>query len=671
MFEAVQHHGKGRPAISITAAADGKKDGFQLAKEAGAQGALALMVDGEQRDLACVPAAGSSVSIITQTDELGRSIVRHSTSHVLAQAVLRLWPDARYAIGPPIEDGFYYDFDVPRPFTPEDIESIEAEMAAIIKENQRFERSEVERDEALELFSSQPYKVEIIEGVRRSEAAGNDGLGAEAADDEIISIYRNRRAPKPAEPGSREAGEDAFVDLCRGPHVPATGRIKAFKLLRTSGAYWRGDEHRPMLQRIYGTAWESKDALKAYLDRLEEAERRDHRRLGRELELYSWPDEVGPGLAVWHPNGAIIRSKLEELSRRMHTEHGYLPVFTPHLGKGALWSTSGHLDYYRDNMFPAMEIDGTEYFNKPMNCPFHILVYRSKTRSYRELPLRLSELGTVYRYERSGTVHGLLRSRGLTQDDSHIFCRPDQVVDEMVRVIDFLRDLYGTVGLGPDRVRFSTKPDKAVGAQEMWDQAESAIPEALDRAGLPYQVDAGDGAFYGPKIDVDVRDAIGRYWQLATIQVDLHLPERFELEFADAGGERQRPVMIHRALFGSIERFIGVLVEHFAGAFPVWLAPLQVAVIPIADRHSGYARELLTRLRRRDVLAIVDDSDDTLGAKIRRHQMHKVPYMAIVGDNEASAETVSVRPRSGAERRDVGVDDFVDQVSDEIAVRRL
>ncbi len=631
------------------------------------------MVDGEQRDLSCVPEAGSSVAVITQTDELGRAIVRHSTAHVLAQAVLRLWPDAGYAIGPPIEDGFYYDFDMPRPFTPEDIERIESEMSAIIKENQRFERTEVERDEALDLFKSQPYKIEIIEGVRRAETKGDDGLASEASDDEVISIYCNRRAgeQEKAGAGGQADGEAAFVDLCRGPHVPATGRIKAFKLLRTSGAYWRGDEHRPMLQRIYGTAWESKDALKAYLSRLEEAERRDHRLLGRELELYSWPDEVGPGLAVWHPNGAIIRSKLEEMSRRMHLEHGYQPVYTPHIGKGALWSASGHLDYYRENMFPAMEIEGTEYFNKPMNCPFHILVYRSKTRSYRELPLRLSELGTVYRYERSGTVHGLLRARGLTLDDSHIFCRPDQVVDEIVGVIDFLRELYGTVGLRPDRVRFSTKPEKAVGAQQMWERAESAIPEALDRAGLPFQIDAGDGAFYGPKIDVDVRDAIGRYWQLATIQVDFHLPERFGLEYVDDAGERVRPAMIHRALFGSIERFTGVLVEHFAGAFPAWLAPLQVAVIPIADRHVTYAGEVLARLHRCAVRAVVDDSDDTLGARIRRHQLHKVPYMLIVGDNEASSATVSVRPRSGAERRDVRIDDFVEQVSDEIERRRL
>ena len=660
-----------RPIISVTAAPDGVKDGFALAKEAQAQGALALMVDGNQRDLAFVPAADSTVAVITQTDELGRAIVRHSTAHVLAQAVLRLWPESGYAIGPPIEDGFYYDFDMPRPFTPEDIERIESEMSAIIKENQRFERTEVERDEALDLFKSQPYKIEIIEGVRRAGDQADDGLESEASGDEVISIYRNRRAAEQEEGGGRADGEAAFADLCRGPHVPATGRIKAFKLLRTSGAYWRGDEHRPMLQRIYGTAWESKDALKAYLVRLEEAERRDHRRLGRELELYSWPDEVGPGLAVWHPNGAIIRSKLEELSRRMHLDHGYQPVYTPHIGKGALWSASGHLDYYRENMFPAMDVEGTEYFNKPMNCPFHVLVFRSKTRSYRELPIRLSELGTVYRYERSGTVHGLLRARGMTQDDSHIFCRPEQVVDEIVGVIDFLRELYGTVGLGPDRVRFSTKPDKAVGAQEMWERAESAIPEALDRAGLPFQIDAGDGAFYGPKIDVDVRDAIGRYWQLATIQVDFHLPERFGLEYVGADGERVQPAMIHRALFGSIERFTGVLVEHFAGAFPAWLAPLQVAVIPIADRHTTYADHVVTRLERRAVRATVDDSDDTLGARIRRHQLHKVPYMLIVGDNEVSSETVSVRPRSGAERRDVRLDDFVAQVSDEIEQRRL
>jgi threonyl-tRNA synthetase len=426
-----------------------------------------------------------------------------------------------------------------------------------------------------------------------------------------------------------------------------------------------------MLQRIYGTAWESKDALQAYLHRLDEAERRDHRRLGRELELYSWPDEVGPGLALWLPKGAIVRKTLEDLARAMHLERGYRPVFTPHLGKSTLWETSGHLDFYAENMFPAMETEGARYFAKPMNCPFHVLIYKSKTRSYRDLPLRLSELGTVYRLERSGTLHGLLRARGLTQDDSHIFCRPDQLVDEIVEVIEFLRALFGTVGMGPDRVRFSTKPEKAVGSHEEWDMAEAAIPRALEKAGLEYQVDAGDGAFYGPKIDVDVRDAIGRYWQLSTIQVDFQMPARFALEYTDEAGERRRPVMVHRALYGAIERFVGVLVEHFAGAFPTWLAPVQVAVIPIADRHLDYARMVSERLQRTGARTEVDDSDNTMGAKIRHHQLQKVPYMLVVGDKEAGAGTVSVRRRTGEETRDVPLDDFIDQLNAEIADRRV
>jgi threonyl-tRNA synthetase len=411
--------------------------------------------------------------------------------------------------------------------------------------------------------------------------------------------------------------------------------------------------------------------LDAHLHRLEEAERRDHRRLGRELELFSWPEEVGPAMAVWHPKGAMIRKILEDLSREMHLERGYEPVFTPHLGKSTLWETSGHLGFYRDNMFPAMELEGSEYFAKPMNCPFHLLIYRSKTRSYRELPLRLSELGTVYRYERSGTLHGLLRARGLTQDDSHIFCRPDQVVEELVGVIDFFRALYGTVGLGPDSVRFSTRPEKAVGSDELWDLAQSAIPQALEKADLEYRIDEGDGAFYGPKIDIDVRDAIGRSWQVATIQVDFQMPERFGLEFIDDKGERQRPVMIHRALFGSIERFIGVLIEHFAGAFPTWLAPVQAVLIPIADRHEAYARDVVTRLRAAGLRAELDDSDNTMGAKIRHHQMQKVPYMLIVGDDEAGSETVSVRPRSGKEQRGVPVADVVTAVTDEVERRAI
>lgn len=642
--------------MSITATADGQSDGFALAKEAGASAPLIQVIEGRQRDLSFVPPKGAAVEIVTSTDDLGREVMRHSTAHVLAQAVLRLYPEAKYSIGPPIEDGFYYDFDVASPFTPDDLEAIEAEMRKIVKENQRFERAELERDEALELFADQPYKREIIEGV----ATGAEGVEREAGSGEVISIYRNVAA-----------GQERFTDLCRGPHVPGTGRIKAFKLLRTAGAYWRGDETKPMLQRIYGTAWESKDALEAYLHRLEEAGKRDHRKLGRELELFSWPDEVGPGMAVWHPKGAHVRKTLEDLSRQMHLERGYEPVFTPHIGKSTLWETSGHLGFYRDNMFPSMEFEGAEYFAKPMNCPFHLLVYRSKTRSYRDLPLRLSELGTVYRYERSGTLHGLLRARGLTQDDSHIFCRPDQVVDELVGVVDFFRALYATVGLGPDSVRFSTKPDKAVGSDQLWEMAEAAIPEALDRAGLEYSVDAGDGAFYGPKIDIDVRDAIGRLWQVATIQVDFQMPDRFGLEYIDEHGQRIRPVMIHRALYGSIERFIGVLTEHFAGAFPTWLAPVQAAIIPIADRHNGYAEKVKGELAAAGLRATIDDSDNTMGAKIRNHQLQKVPYMLVVGDAESEAGTVSVRPRTGESKQGVAVPDLVATLVREIEERSV
>jgi len=426
-----------------------------------------------------------------------------------------------------------------------------------------------------------------------------------------------------------------------------------------------------MLQRIYGTAWESKQALEDYLHRLEEAEKRDHRKLGRDLDLFSWSDEVGPGLALWHPKGSIVRKTLEDLSRDMHLERGYQPVFTPHIGKSTLWETSGHLGWYRENMFPSMQAEEGEYLAKPMNCPFHILIFQSKTRSYRELPVRFSELGTVYRYERSGVVHGLLRVRGLTQDDSHIFCRRDQVVDELVEVVDFLRELYGMFGLSPDRVRFSTRPPKSVGTDDEWATAEAAIPVALERAGLDYVVDEGDGAFYGPKIDIDVRDAIGRYWQMCTIQVDFQLPERFGLEYTDEQGERVRPVMIHRALYGSVERFTGVLVEHFAGAFPTWLAPVQVAVIPIADRHIDYATEVAERLRQGRVRVEVDDSDNTMGAKIRHHQLQKVPYMLVVGDDEAANKTVAVRRRTGEETRGVSLDDLAAKLASEIEARSL
>ena len=642
--------------MTVSAIADGSSDGFALAKGASAAGPVILIVDGQQKDLSYVPPEGSPVEIVTQDEDLGREVMRHSTAHVLAQAVLRLYPGAKYSIGPPIEDGFYYDFDVDKPFTPEDLERLEAEMRKILKENQRFERAEVSRDEALELFAEQPYKVEIIEGV----ATDAEGAEREGGGGEVISVYRNT-----------SNGDEAFVDLCRGPHVPGTGRIKAFKLLRSSGAYWRGDEKRPMLQRIYGTAWESKDALEAYLHRLEEAEKRDHRKLGRDLELFFWAPEVGPGLPLWQPKGGQVRKELEDLIRRMVLDHGYEPVYTPHIGKGTLWETSGHLGFYRENMFPSMETDEAEYFVKPMNCPFHILIFRNKTRSYRELPVRLAELGNVYRYERSGVLHGLLRSRSITQDDSHIFCRPDQVVDELVACVDFFRSLYEHFGLGPDRVDFSTRPTKSVGSDELWDLAEEGIRAALDKAGLDYQVAEGEGAFYGPKIDIHVSDAIGRMWQMCTIQVDLNLPERFGLEYVDEAGERKRPVMIHRALYGALERFMGVITEHFAGAFPTWLAPVQVAIVPIADRHVAYASDVAEKLRNAGVRVEVDVSDNTMGAKIRHHQMQKVPYMLIVGDDEAESSVVSVRRRTGQESRGVPVEGFVQGLAREIAERSV
>lgn len=642
--------------MPATMASDGSKDGFALAKEAGVSSPLALIVDGKQRDLSFVPASGAEVEVVTADSELGREVARHSTAHVLAQAVLRLFPGTKYSIGPPITDGFYYDFDVERPFTPEDLERIEAEMKAIVKENQRFERSEVSREEALSLFSAQPYKVEIIEGV----AADAEGAEREGAEGEVISVYRNTAN-----------GDECFVDLCRGPHVPGTGRIKAFKLLRSSGAYWRGDEKRPMLQRIYGTAWESKQALEDYLNRLEEAEKRDHRKLGRDLELFSWQEEVGPGLALWHPKGAAVRSLLEDLSRKMHLERGYQPVYTPNIGKATLWETSGHLDYYRENMYPAMVADEGDYFVKPMNCPFHALIYASRTRSYRELPVRLSELGAVYRYERSGVLHGLLRIRGFTQDDSHIFCRSDQIIDEMLSVIDFYQALYQAVGLEPDEIHFSTRPDDSVGTDAQWELAEQAIRDSFAKAGLDFKVAEGEGTFYGPKIDVHVRDAIGRLWQVGTIQVDFQTPDRFELEYVDEKGERVRPVMIHRALYGSVERFTGILTEHFAGAFPTWLAPVQAAVVPIADRHEEYAREVAKALSEVKIRAEVDDSDNTMGAKIRHHQLQKVPYMLVVGDDEAQNKTVSVRRRTGEETRGVTLDDVARKLAAEIESRSV
>ncbi len=560
----------------------------------------------------------------------------------MAQAVLDLYPGATFAIGPPITDGFYYDFDIGRPFTPEDLEQIEERMAEIIEINQSFEREYLSIEDALEMFADQPFKSEIIRGVDEAEGAGASE----------VSIYRN----------------DAFVDLCRGPHVTSTGRLKAVKLMRTSGAYWRGDEKNPQLQRIYGTAWEDRKTLRKYLNRLEEAEKRDHRRLGVELDLYSFPSDLGSGLAVWHPKGGLLRKEVEDYSRRTHLAHGYEYVVSPHVAKADLWKTSGHLQFYAEGMYPAMELDGgQQYYVKPMNCPFHILIYKSRSRSYRELPLRLFELGTVYRYERSGVVHGLLRARGFTQDDSHIFTTVEQMGDELQSLLDFVLMVLRDFGFDEFEADLSTRdPEKSIGSDELWELAEASLAKALETADLPYQIAHGEGSFYGPKIDIHVKDAIGRRWQLSTLQLDFAQPENFNLTFASSGNVRERPVMIHRALLGSVERFIGVLVEHYAGAFPAWLSPVQAAIVPVADRHADYAFEVADALKKHGIRVDVDAADETVGEKIRRAITQKVPAVLVVGDKDVEEGTVGLRLRedTGEQRGlplDVVIADLVER----------
>jgi threonyl-tRNA synthetase len=604
-----------------------------------AEAAVAVRVDGTLRDLDAALPDGATIEIVTADSETGRHVLRHSAAHVMAQAVLDLYEGATFAIGPAIEDGFYYDFDIGRPFTPEDLEQIEARMEEIVGEDQPFERDEVSKAEALGIFASHPFKTEIIRAVDEEEGAGGD----------VVSLYRNRD----------------FVDLCRGPHLPSTGRLRAFKLLRTAGAYWRGDEKRPQLQRIYGTAWESRAAQEAYLHRLEEARRRDHRKLGAELDLFSFPTELGSGLAVWHPHGALVRTLMEDYSRRTHLSHGYDIVVTPHIAKAHLWETSQHLSFYAEGMFPGMEIDeGDEYRLKPMNCPFHILIYRSRSRSYRELPMRLFELGAVYRYERSGVVHGLLRARGFTQDDSHIFCMESQIEDELQGLLDFSLMVLRDFGFDEFEADLSTRPEKYVGDPEKWERATEALRRSLEAAGLEYAVAEGEGAFYGPKIDLHVRDAIGRRWQVSTLQVDFGQPENFAIEYASPENTRERPVMIHRALFGSVERFFGVLLEHYAGALPGWLAPVQATVIPVADRHTGYATEVAERLRSDGLRIEVDALDDTVGEKIRRAITAKHPAVIVVGDADVEAGTVGLRLRGEAERRGTPLSEAADELAD-------
>jgi threonyl-tRNA synthetase len=615
---------------------------------------IAAKVNAIPRDLAHRLADGDKVEPIGIKSADGLAIMRHSTAHVLAQAVQDLHPEARLGIGPPVENGFYYDFDVSDTFTPGDLKALEQKMRQIIKQGQRFSRRVVSDDEARAELAAEPYKLELIglKGARMSAGPVSDEESVEVGGSEL-TIYDN------LDPGS---GQTCWKDLCRGPHVPTTRHIPAFKLMRTSGAYWRGSEQNPQLQRIYGTAWPSREAQDDYLAMLVEAERRDHRKLGAELDLFSFPTEIGSGLPVFHPKGGTIRRVLEDYARRRHEEAGYEFVNTPHITKSTLFETSGHLDWYADGMYPPMEMEGAKYYPKPMNCPMHILIYASRGRSYRELPLRLFEFGTVYRFEKSGVVHGLTRARGFTQDDAHIFCRPDQLADELASLLDFVVGLLRDYGLTEFEAELSTRPEKFVGEIEEWDRAEAALKHALDTSGLQYVIAEGEGAFYAPKIDVHVRDAIGRRWQLSTLQVDFQMPGRFGIEYTAADGTRQRPQMIHRALFGSIERFFGILVEHYAGAFPPWLAPVQVIGIPIADHHGPYLDDVAARLRARGVRVQVDSGTDRMQKKIRTAQQQKVPYMLLAGDDDVAAGAVSFRYRSGQQRNGVPIDEAIEEI---------
>lgn len=618
----------------------------------GAGEAIAALVDGEPRDLTRELADGESAQPVAIDSETGRSIVRHSTAHVMAQAVQQLFPDAKLGIGPPIENGFYYDFDVDRPFDPEDLKAIEKRMRDIVKSGQRFERRAVSDDEAKVELAREPYKLELV-GLKGGGEDGDDAASVEVGGD-ALTMYDNVDV---------KSGDAAWTDLCRGPHLPTTKHIPVFKLLRSGGAYWRGDESNPQLQRIYGTAWESKEAQDEHLRLLAEAERRDHRRLGHELDLFSFPPEIGSGLPVFHPKGGIVRRVMEDYSRRRHEEAGYSFVTSPHLTKANLFETSGHLGFYGQNMFPPMEMEGANYYPKPMNCPFHVLIYRSRGRSYRELPLRLFEFGTVYRYEKSGVVHGLTRARGFTQDDSHIFCTPEQLSGELADLLHFVISLLREFGLTEFEAELATRPEKYVGELADWEKAEAALRDALESNEVPYVIGEGEGTFYAPKIDVHVKDAIGRRWQLSTLQVDFQEPGRFDIEYQAADGSRRQPYMIHRALFGSIERFFGILLEHYAGALPPWLAPVQAVGIPIADDHVPYLQQVAEKLRAAGIRVEVDTGDERMQKKIRTAQRQKVPYMLLAGDHDVAAGAVSFRYRDGQQRNEAPVDEAVAEIT--------
>jgi threonyl-tRNA synthetase len=623
---------------------------------------IAARVGTDLRDLSYELADGDTVEGVAIDSADGRDILRHSTAHVMAQAVQELFPDAKLGIGPPIENGFYYDFDVAEPFTPEDLAAIESRMKKIVKEGQRFSRRPVSDAEAIDELRDEPYKIELIglKGSGKAEDAA-EGAGVEVGAGEL-TIYDNLKRD----------GSLAWKDLCRGPHLPTTKRIPAFTLMRSAAAYWRGDEKNKMLQRIYGTAWESKEALAEHLHRLEEAQRRDHRRLGTELDLFSFPDEIGSGMVVFHPKGGVIKRVMEDYVRQRHIEEGFEYVGTPHISKQGLFETSGHLPYYADTMFPPMQMEGSDYYLKAMNCPMHNLIFRSRGRSYRELPLRLFEFGSVYRFEKSGVVHGLTRVRGMTQDDSHSYCTPEQAPAEIKHLLDFVLSLLKDFGLDDYYLELSTRDpdsDKFIGTDEEWDEATKVLEQVATASGLELVSDPGGAAFYGPKISVQCRDAIGRTWQMSTIQYDFNQPARFELEYQAADGTRKQPVMIHSAKFGSIERFFGVMVEHYAGAFPPWLAPVQVQAIPIAERHNDYLHQLARRMKPLGLRVAVDDSDDRMQKKIRNAQLQKVPFMVIAGDDDMAAEAVSFRYRDGRQDNGVPLDEAIRRVAEAVDAR--
>jgi threonyl-tRNA synthetase len=605
-----------------------------------AKAALAGRVDDDLVDTSHVIERDASLAIITERDDVGLEVIRHSTAHLLAQAVKTLFPEAQVTIGPVVENGFYYDFAYERPFTPDDLEAIEAKMTELAGHDLAVTREVWKRADAVQYFREQGenYKAEIIESI---------------PEDQEIGLY----------------AQGDWKDLCRGPHVPRTGHLKAFKLTKVAGAYWRADASNEMLQRIYGTAWPDKKALKRYLVRLEEAERRDHRRIGKDLDLFSIQEDAGGGLVFWHPRGARIRKVIEDFWRECHVQADYELLYTPHIALQTLWDTSGHTDFYRDSMYRAMEEDNQLYQLKPMNCPFHVLIYKNGLHSYRDLPMRWAELGTVYRHEMSGALHGLMRVRGFTQDDAHIFCREDQIADEILKILDLTLAMLEAFGFEDFSVVLSTRPEKAVGSDEIWEKATSALRQALAAKGLDYSMDEGGGAFYGPKIDVKIRDAIGRYWQCSTIQLDFNLPERFDMDYVGADGERHRPIMIHRALLGSIERFFGILIEHFAGKFPAWLAPVQAVLMNITDRQADYVESVQESLKNQGFRIDKDLRNEKIGFKIREHTLQRVPYLLVVGDREAEANTVAVRTRDGKDLGSMSVDDFARGLQTELVSR--